>query len=213
MQTIDIRSFLKDPNLFKEAGFINGHWVNSPDTFAVANPATNEHIASVSNLNSNDAAKAIEAAESALSAWHTKLGKERAHLMRKWFDLIIENTQDLASLMTLEQGKPLVFGNGENKGIKLDGFKPVIVDLAAGASKDDLWIHDEKDFYKAQILVRMFDDPRKSGHLPRPFGVFFETERQCYEDAMSLQIEDIIASKGKGDLNKLLRGKEVWEIV
>ena len=90
------------------------------------------------------------------------------------------------------------FGAGQNKGIKLDGFKPVIVDLTEGASKDDLWIHDEKDFYKAQILVRMFDDPHMQGHLPRPFGVFYETERACYEDLMSMQIEEVTAQRGKG---------------
>lgn len=129
------------------------------------------------------------------------------------FEIFTEKGSKAEETLFLENGKPLIFGANKNKGIKLDGFTPVVVELGDGASADDLWIHDEKDFYKAQILVRMFDDPRKSGHLPRPFGVFFETERQCYEDAMALQIEDIIASKGKGDLNKLLRGKEVWEIV
>jgi 2-oxoglutarate ferredoxin oxidoreductase subunit beta len=74
-------------------------------------------------------------------------------------------------------------------------------------------VHDEKDFYKAQILTRMFDDPRLESHLPRPFGVFFENERPCYEDAMKLQIEDAIATKGKGNLDKLLRGNEIWEIM
>ena len=59
----------------------------------------------------------------------------------------------------------------------------------------------------------MFDDPNQSGeHFPRPFGVFYETERACYEDQMAMQIEEIIATKGKGDLDKLIRGKEVWEI-
>jgi 2-oxoglutarate ferredoxin oxidoreductase subunit beta len=58
----------------------------------------------------------------------------------------------------------------------------------------------------------MFDDPRKANHLPRPFGVFYETERPCYEEVMALQIEEVIASKGKGNLDKLLRGNEVWEI-
>ena len=112
----------------------------------------------------------------------------------------------------MEQGKPLIFGAQQNKGIKLDGFKPVIVDLNEGVSADDLWVHDDKDFYKAQILVRMFDDPRLQGHLPRPFGVFYETERPCYEESMQLQIDDIIAKKGNGDLDKLLRGGETWTI-
>ena len=59
----------------------------------------------------------------------------------------------------------------------------------------------------------MFDNPNKQGgHFPRPFGVFFETDRACYEDVMSMQIEEAMA-KGKGDLDKLLKGKEVWQIV
>ena len=58
----------------------------------------------------------------------------------------------------------------------------------------------------------MFDDYRVVGHMPRPFGVFYQTERPCYEEMMQIQLDDIIASKGKGDLNKLIRGKEVWKI-
>jgi 2-oxoglutarate ferredoxin oxidoreductase subunit beta len=58
----------------------------------------------------------------------------------------------------------------------------------------------------------MFDDPRIEGHLPRPFGVFYESDRACYEDVMALQIEEVIATKGAGDLDKLLRGKETWTI-
>jgi len=106
----------------------------------------------------------------------------------------------------------LIFGAEKNKGIKLDGFKPTVVDLQDGISADDLWIHDENDFYKAQILVRMFDDPTIEQHLPRPFGVFYQTQRACYEDIMTMQIEEVIATKGKGDLDKLLKGKETWSI-
>ena len=51
-----------------------------------------------------------------------------------------------------------------------------------------------------------------AGHLPRPFGVFYETERACYEEGMAMQIEEIIAKRGKGDLDKLLRGNETWTI-
>nr|HNH21757.1 2-oxoacid:ferredoxin oxidoreductase subunit beta [Ferruginibacter sp.] len=127
------------------------------------------------------------------------------------FEIFTEKASKADEVLFLEQGKPLVFGASQNKGIKLDGFKPVIVDIDT-AGTDGLWIHDEKDFYKAQILIRMFDDPRMEGHLPRPFGVFFETERACYEDSMQLQIDDIIAKKGKGNLDKLLRGNETWTI-
>jgi 2-oxoglutarate/2-oxoacid ferredoxin oxidoreductase subunit beta len=128
------------------------------------------------------------------------------------FEIFTEKGTKPDNVLFLEQGQPLIFGAAKNKGIKLDGFKPVVVDLGEHVSADDLWVHDEKDFYKAQILVRMFDDPRVEGHLPRPFGVFYETDRTCYEDALAMQIEEAIALKGKGDLNKLLRGNEVWTI-
>ena len=127
------------------------------------------------------------------------------------FEVFTEKSSKAAETVFLEQGKPLIFG-AENKGIKLDGLKPVVKNLLDGAPTDDLWIHDEKDFYKAQILVRMFDDPRIEGHLPRPFGVFYETARPCYEEAMTSQIETAISQKGKGSLDKLLKGRETWTI-
>jgi 2-oxoglutarate ferredoxin oxidoreductase subunit beta len=128
------------------------------------------------------------------------------------FEIFTEKSTKAEETLFLVQGQPLVFGANQNKGIKLDGFRPVVVSLDEGYTKDDLWVHDEKDFYKGQILVRMFDDPHRDGHLPRPFGVFYETERPCYEEMMDLQIKDVIAAKGKGNLDKLLRGNEVWEI-
>lgn len=128
------------------------------------------------------------------------------------FEIFTDKASKPMETLFLEQGKPLIFGANKEKGIKLDGFKPVVVDLAEGASADDCWIHDDHDFYKAQILIRMFDDPRIAGHLPRPFGVFYETERACYEDQMQMQIDEVIAKKGLGDLNKLLRGGETWTI-
>ena len=128
------------------------------------------------------------------------------------FEIFTEKSTKPEEALFLEHGKPLVFGASQNKGIRLDGLKPVIVELGNGISVDDLWIHDEKDFYKAQILIRMFDDPGIEGHFPRPFGVFYETDRPCYEDVMRMQIEEAIATKGPGNLDKLLRGNEVWEI-
>jgi 2-oxoglutarate ferredoxin oxidoreductase subunit beta len=128
------------------------------------------------------------------------------------FEIFTEKSSKSEEALFLEQGQPLIFGAAKDKGIKLEGLRPVVVQLGAGISADDLWVHDESDFYKAQTLVRMFDDPSQSTHFPRPFGVFYEAERVCYEDAMQMQIEDTIASKGAGDLDKLLRGREVWEI-
>lgn len=128
------------------------------------------------------------------------------------FAIFTEKGTKPEEVIFLEQGQPLVFGTNNDKGIKLDGFKPVVVNLEEGASRDDLWIHDEKDFYKAQILVRMFDNPANEGHLPRPFGVFYQHDRACYEDVMAMQLEDVIAQKGTGDLDALLRGRETWTI-
>jgi 2-oxoglutarate ferredoxin oxidoreductase subunit beta len=72
-------------------------------------------------------------------------------------------------------------------------------------------VHDEHDIYKAQILTRIFDDPHMEGHLPRPFGVFYETTRPTYEALLDQQIGEAKAKKA-GDLDKLLRGNEVWTI-
>ncbi len=128
------------------------------------------------------------------------------------FEIFTEKSTKADEVLFLEQGKPLLFGAAGNKGIKLDGFTPVVVEVGTNATMDDLWVHDDKDFYKAQILVRMFDDPKLQQHLPRPFGVFYETDRACYEDSLQLQIDDIIARKGNGDLDKLLKGNETWTI-
>jgi len=115
MPTIDIRKLLKDPSLFKEEAFINNQWVKSSSgaSFPINNPATGEIIAQVANLGAADAEKAIAAADKALPKWKAITGKERAGLMRKWFDLILQNKDDLAILMTLEQGKPLTESAGE----------------------------------------------------------------------------------------------------
>lgn len=128
------------------------------------------------------------------------------------FEIFTEKSSKPDEALFAEHGKPLVFGANANKGVRLDGLKPQVVEIGNEYSLDDLWIHDEADFYKAQTLVRMYDNPTNEQHLPRPFGVFYQTTRPCYEDVMAMQIEDIIAQKGKGDLDKLLRGKEVWEI-
>jgi 2-oxoglutarate/2-oxoacid ferredoxin oxidoreductase subunit beta len=127
------------------------------------------------------------------------------------FEIFTEKGTKPAETLFLEQGKPLVFGAGGDKGIKLDGFRPVVIDLKNGFSADDCWVHDEADIYKAQILTRIFDDPKIEGHLPRPFGVFYQTDRPCYEDVMAAQIDEA-KSRKPADLDKLLRGNETWTI-
>ncbi|HET7115861.1 MAG TPA: 2-oxoacid:ferredoxin oxidoreductase subunit beta [Hanamia sp.] len=127
------------------------------------------------------------------------------------FEIFTDKKSKTEETLFLSHGEPLVFGATRNKGIKLNGLKPEVVELNGNVSENDLWIHDEKDFYKAQILTRFFEDPKSDHHLPRPFGVFYETDRACYEDTMTTQIEDA-KSKSENNLDKLLRGREVWTI-
>ncbi|HRO83679.1 MAG TPA: 2-oxoacid:ferredoxin oxidoreductase subunit beta [Niabella sp.] len=127
------------------------------------------------------------------------------------FSVFTEKDTKPEETLFLEQGKPLVFGKDNNKGLRLDGFQPQVVTVGEDFSIDDLWIHDEHDIYKAQILARIHDDPAIADHLPRPFGVFYENDRSCYEDIMKQQIEDAAKSK-PANLNTLLKGNEVWTI-
>ncbi len=128
------------------------------------------------------------------------------------FEIYTEKKTKPDETLFLEQGKPLVFGGARNKGVKLDGFQPVVVELNNGVSENDLWIHDESDFNKAQILTRFFDNPHSNHHLPRPFGVFYQNERSCYEELLTQQIGAAISAKGEGDLDKILKGRETWVI-
>ena len=128
------------------------------------------------------------------------------------FEIYTDKKTKPEETIFLEQGQPLVFGSERNKGIRLNGLRPEVVELNGNVSENDLWIHDEKDFYKAQILTRIFENPRASEHhFPRPFGVFYQTERPCYEEVLTTQVDDAKA-KTTADLDKLLRGKEVWTI-
>ena len=114
----------------------------------------------------------------------------------------------------LENGKPLIFGMNDNKGIRLDGLTPVLVDLNSnGYTADDLWIHDEKDKTKANLISRFFDTSFADTHFPRPFGVIYAEERPVYEDNLEQQIEEMESRKGKRSLNKILSGDKTWEIL
>lgn len=100
-------------DLFKTQAFINAEWVSAAGTFAVTDPATDETIASVSNLNAGHASAAINAAHSALPAWRDRPAQERSRILRRWFELILENSDALAALLTTEQGKPLAEAKAE----------------------------------------------------------------------------------------------------
>ena len=106
---------LKKPELLREHAFINGKWVpaGSGQTFAVVNPANGEHLANVPDMGVDDTRQAIDAAAAAWPAWRSTVAKERANVLRKWFNLVMENQEDLARLMTAEQGKPLAESRGE----------------------------------------------------------------------------------------------------
>src|ERR1700678_1457862 len=106
---------LSDSELLKSDAFIDGAWVaaDSGKRFAVRNPATDEVIAEVADVAEGETRRAIEAAARALPAWRKKTAKERAVILRKWFDLIMAAQEDLARLMTAEQGKPLAETRGE----------------------------------------------------------------------------------------------------
>ena len=106
---------LKDASLLRQQCYVDGQWIDadSKDTFKVTNPADNSVIGTMPKFGRNETRRAIEAANGAYPAWRAKTGKERAAILRKWFDLIVANADDLATIMTMEQGKPLSEAKGE----------------------------------------------------------------------------------------------------
>ncbi len=106
---------LNDMTLFRQQAMIDGQWRDAPngDVIAVTNPANDEQLGSVPKMGADETREAIEAANRALPAWRALTAKERANILRRWFDLMMENQDDLARLMTLEQGKPLAEAKGE----------------------------------------------------------------------------------------------------
>src|SRR5215470_13743688 len=106
---------LKDPTLFRQQCYVDGKWADadSGKTIEVNNPATGEVLGTVPSMGATETRRAIEAANAAWPAWRKKTAKERANILRKWFNLMMENQEDLAVLMTAEQGKPLAEAKGE----------------------------------------------------------------------------------------------------
>ena len=113
-QSTDLKSLLKDPSLLETRAYVNGTWIEGDDgTFDVTNPARGDVIAQVTDLSRAQVADAIAAAEVAQKEWAKWTGKERAGVLRKWFDLMMENQDDLGTILTAEQGKPLAEAKGE----------------------------------------------------------------------------------------------------
>ena len=111
----------------------------------------------------------------------------------------------------LEHGKPLIFGNDNEQGILLDGWKPVVVNIKDGShSVDQLWVHDEKDKIKATILTSFAD--HHDVEFPRPFGVLYLENRATYDDSLVEQLQLINAKSGRKSLDKILSGDKTWTI-
>ncbi len=147
-------SLLKDPSLLKTDGLINGQWVAGASRFDVLDPATGHKLADVANLGPTDAEAAIAAANAAWPAWRAKTAKERSIIMRKWFDLLMANQEDLARIMTAEQGKPFAEAKGE---------------IAYGASFVE-WFAEEAKRVNGETLPQ-FDNNRRLMVLKQPIGV------------------------------------------
>jgi succinate-semialdehyde dehydrogenase / glutarate-semialdehyde dehydrogenase len=147
-------SLLKDPTLLKTDALVNGQWVPSNSRFAVTDPATGAHLADVANLGPADAEAAIAAANAAWPAWRSKTAKERSTILRKWFDLLMANQDDLGRIMTAEQGKPLPEAKGE---------------VAYGASFVE-WFAEEAKRVNGETLPQ-FDNNRRLMVLKQPIGV------------------------------------------
>ncbi len=145
---------LSDVSLLKTSALINGQWIAGKNTFAVSNPATGAHLADVANLNANDAQNAIDAAAAALIEWRARTAKERHKILLSWFNLLIQHQEDLARLMTMEQGKPLTEARGE---------------VAYGASFIE-WFAEEGKRLNGEVL-QTFDTNRRLMVLRQPVGV------------------------------------------
>jgi succinate-semialdehyde dehydrogenase/glutarate-semialdehyde dehydrogenase len=147
-------SLLNDPSLLKTDALINGQWIKGASRFDVHDPATGKKLVDVANLGPQDAQAAIDAANAAWLAWRNKTGKERSIILRKWYDLLMANQEDLGRLMTAEQGKPFAEAKGE---------------VAYGASFVE-WYAEEAKRVNGETLPQ-FDNNRRLMVLKQPIGV------------------------------------------
>ena len=130
------------------------------------------------------------------------------------FELFTDKKSRPRETIYLEQEQPLVFGANKDKGVRLDGLKPEVVDLGGGFNANDLWIHDESDPTKAHLLSRFFEHPANGEgvQFPRPFGVLYAEDRPCYDEGVVAQINHAIETQPAADLDALLRGNETWTV-
>lgn len=145
---------LQDPTLLRSQALVAGEWMTAADTIPVTNPATGETLATVPSLTAADTDRAISAAAEAMPAWAARPASERARVLRRWFDLLVEHTEDLAKILTAEQGKPLAEARAE---------------IAYGAGYIE-WFAEEARRIQGEIIPPPSDD-RRLLVLRQPVGV------------------------------------------
>ena len=155
-KTTDLANLLRDPSLLETKGYLAGNWVSGDknQTFDVINPARGDTIAKVANLSREQISAAIDTAFEAQKEWARRTGKERATILRRWFDLMMENCEDLAKILTAEQGKPLTESMGE---------------IAYGASFIEFFAEEAKRVYGELIPGHQID--KRIMVLKQPIGV------------------------------------------
>ncbi|MFY0621065.1 MAG: NAD-dependent succinate-semialdehyde dehydrogenase [Pelagimonas sp.] len=153
MSETNLKSLLKDPSLLETRAYVNGQWIEGA-TFDVTNPARGDVIAQVTDLTRDQVAEAIDAAYVAQKDWAQWTGKERANVLRKWFNLLMENQDDLGLIMTAEQGKPLAEAKGE---------------VAYGASFIEFFAEEAKRIYGETIPGHARD--KRITVMKQPIGV------------------------------------------
>ena len=165
----DLPSLLKDPTLLSAKALVAGEWLDADDgsTFAVTNPARGDVICSVPNMSRVETARAIAAAAVAQKEWAARTGKERAQIMRKWFDLMMANQDDLARILTAEMGKPFAEAKGE---------------IAYGASYIEWFGEEAKRVYGETIPGHMRD--KRLTVIKQPVGVVASVTPWNFPNAM-----------------------------
>ena len=155
-KTTNLKSLLSDSSLLQTQALINNEWVDAENgaTFKVINPARRDVIASVADLSRSDLARAIEGAEAAQKKWAALSAKERSNILRKWFNLMMENQADLAKILTAEMGKPLAESMGE---------------IAYGASFVEFFAEEAKRNYGETIPGHQTD--KRITVIKQPIGV------------------------------------------
>ncbi|VDC33006.1 NAD-dependent succinate-semialdehyde dehydrogenase [Pseudogemmobacter humi] len=165
----NLRALLKDPSLLVEKAYVGGQWIDADDgsTFEVINPARGDVIARVPNLGRAETARAIAAAEKAQKAWAARTGKDRSQILRKWFDLMMANQDDLGTILTAEMGKPLAEAKGE---------------IAYGASFIEWFAEEAKRVYGETIPGHQPD--KRITVIKQPIGVVASITPWNFPNAM-----------------------------